>query len=896
MGLANFISSLTYPGGVEIPQPPDPPTISGEIVAYNLSTSNKWVDVYFDRGVYGVGLVPLTTSDFEITDFVAGGVTVISIASVKQANHYLSASATNLAGGESVIRFFLTLTGTPTAAESFRIKPLDESIFDIDGSIMSSSKSTGTINLNITPYTLWDAEETTTVTTTSLGISALTDIMGNVSLAQATDADRPLHYLNKYVQFDSANTEFMTGAADSNFHKQQANDFAIVIKDLYPNNNGNTSTGNIIAYFHATNTQGWVVRQGTATNRLDIMMADGTTLKLASFNNFEDQRGSFILQNVGGTLSIYDENNNRVGSQGTTNITTITYTSITTHLGRRSGQTLTSFNGDWRKISFYNQSFTSAQRLKLLANLKKVKGPTAAVLTRYLYPVVNGSITAAHKDTMQCFLGGVAYMGGVYYIAYTGNAADGDVDRCFMATLSTETPFTAATKILDTGAPKVIIGPSGTNGTWNENETFHRGLIWDPDQGHFKHFITGGQTGASPQYTIGLYTSVDGHTTTEAGQIYTDGTTNIISIAPYRVTAGNWKAIVNTSATAGATNNFAYDLISSTDGQTGWTKVGAITQFKDVILVLGIVKIQEDIFVICGADSRDSESSSASKLVMYKTDSTFGSFSYAGELMNKFEPSERALFQAALIPFSDRIVGFYTNFKNQNKTSANGGEAYSAIRMFTIQGPTLSQPSIVNSYPTWVKRYWPLNAESATGNTFFEQIVGGTCAFGGTLEWTVDGLNMFNFTGTGMTFTAVDISSWTANLSLKMRVKIVTTGTINLFSIGTDIVVQLVSGNLRVALNNATKDYISTADIAKPTGITDPGDDVYVGFIWQSGTLTLCVGNDTNVAKTNTVNNSMTDISNSQTAPIICSGATIEAGRVVLMSGQTTQQWIDTDL
>jgi hypothetical protein len=164
------------------------------------------------------------------------------------------------------------------------------------------------------------------------------------------------------------------------------------------------------------------------------------------------------------------------------------------------------------------------------------------------------------------------------------------------------------------------------------------------------------------------------------------------------------------------------------------------------------------------------------------------------------------------------------------------------------------------------------------------------------MQWTLDGLNLFDFLGTGMTFSAISIASWTTDLALKMRVEIVTTGTINLFSIGTDIVVQLVSGNLRVALNNATKDYITTGDIAKPTGITDPGTAVYVGFIWQGGVLTLCVGNDTNVAKTNTVNNAMTDIANSGTTPIICSGATIEAGRVVLMSGQTSQQWIDTDL
>jgi hypothetical protein len=893
MGLANFIATLAYPGALtpDPPDPPEPPAAVGEIVAYALSPSNKFVDVYFDRPVYGEGLVALTTSEFQITDFVAGGVTVISIASVKKPDHHTSASATALAGGESVIRFFLTLTGTPDMTEGFRIKPVADSVYDLDGEVMSDTKSTGTISLNINPFALWDAEEPTTVTVTSLGISAFTDLMGNVNLAQATDADRPLYYLNRFAQFDRVNTEFLTGGTNANFQKQQANDFAIVLKDLFINLG--TNSGFIIAYFNGANNHGWAVRGGSAGGgSLNFLMSDNSASKSAVHSNFEDQRGSFIIQNVGGTVSIYDENNNLLASSAT-NLGTIVWTSISLFVGRRETITTNYFQGDWSKLSFYNQSFTSAQRLKLYNNLKKVKSSAVGTLTKYLYPVVNGSITAAHKDTMQVFLGGVAYLAGTYYIAYCANAADGDIDRCFLAKLTTETPFTAATKELDAGEPKVIIGPSGVNGTWNENEVLHRSLIWDPDENHFKHYVTGNQVGATPAYTLGLYTSPDGETTTPVGQVYTDGVKNIIGTVMLRVAAGNWKGIVTTATSGGDTNNFSYDLVTSTDGET-ITKVGAITQFKNVILILDLVKVGDDVFVIATSDNRDSDPSLGCRYVMYKTD--FTTYTYAGELMQKYEPSERGIGGVKLIPFSDRIIGFYTNFKNQNKTASNGGESYTAIRMMKLNSANLTQPAVVNTPPTWVKFYWPLSAESATGNVFSEQIAGGTCTYGGTMQWTLDGLNLFDFLGTGMTFSAISIASWTADLSLKMRVEIVTTGTINLFSIGTDIVVQLVSGKLRVALNNTTKDYISTSNIAKPTGITDPGTAVYVGFIWQGGVLTLCVGNDTNVAKTNTVNNAMTDIANSGTTPIICSGATIEAGRVVLMSGQTSQQWIDTDL
>lgn len=420
----------------------------------------------------------------------------------------------------------------------------------------------------------------------------------------------------------------------------------------------------------------------------------------------------------------------------------------------------------------------------------------------------------------------------------------------------------------------------------------HRTLIWDQDQNHFKHYVTGGQTGATPQYTLGLYTSTDGETCSEVGQIYTDGSNNIIFSAIIRVASGDWKGIVAKSSGGGDTNNYSYDLITSTDGES-WTKVGAITQFKNIVFVLSIVKIGDDIFCVCNSDTRDSDPSACSRLVYYKTD--FTNYIYAGELMQKLEPGERALGGTTLIPFSDRIVGFYTNFKNQNKTANNGGEAYTAIRMFKIQGGTLIQPNVTNAYPSWVKFYWPLSEESATGNVFFEQIVGGTCTYSADMQWTIDGLNLFDFLGTGATFSAINIAPYTANLCFKMRVEIVLTGTITLFSIGTDIVVQLVSGNLRVALNNATKDYITTEDIAKPTGITDSGNHVYVGFIWD-GTLRLCVGNTVGIAVTQTVNNAMTDISNGGSNVVICSGATIEAGRVWIGSGQTDQQWIDTDL
>lgn len=894
MGLAQFVLTLSR-GEVTIDEP-EPIPNEGDFVSYVLSISNKFVDVYFDRPVYGPGHVANTTSDFQITDFVPGGVTVISIASVKKPDHHLSASATNLAGGESVIRFFLTLTGTPDGTESFRIKPVTDQVVVgvLDYPTIGDSKSTGTISLNINPFTLWDAEVPTLITTTGLGVSALNDLMGNINLAQGTDADRPLHFNNRAIQFDSSNTEFMTDSTHANFEKDEAEDFAVVIKDLRPNNNANVSMGWIIAYFHQTNSQGWAVRQGTTTNRINMLMFDGTNAKQADFQNFEDRKGNFIIQNEGGTLRIYDEFNNRVGSEGTTDIGNITWTSISLHVGRRQGIVGTSFNGEWAKLAFINQSLNSAQRVKMFANLNRQRSGLTGTLTKYLYPIVNGSIVSTHKDTMQIFMGDVVYRSGVYYIFYGGNAADGDIDRIFKATKTDDdNPYTTFTKHLTAGEPTVILGPSGVNGTYDEDEVFPRTVFYDEHVGEWKMYFTANQIGASPQYKTGLATSADGTTWTKVGERYSDGTSNIIMFVVVQAGAGDYRALI-TRGVSGATNDFIKDYATSTDGET-WVKVGAVTSsFPQSILITKIQKVGDEYIVFSTSDNRDTDISNGTRILMHKT-TDFSTFIYIGELMRNDQPNERAVVVCGVVPKNDTMEIFYHYFKNQNKTTANGGEGYIAIRMAILNTNTLQQPIVVSEYPSWVKKYWPLNPGSATGSAFREIIDGDTANFTGP-QWSLDGLQFFDFLGTGFTFPNNGLIFSPTDFALKLRVEIVTTGTINLFSSGTDIVVQLVSGNLRVALNNATKDYITTADIAKPTGITDPGTHVYVGFIWQGGTLRLCVGNTIGISVTQTVNNAMTNIANGGSDVLLCSGATIEARSFVTMSGQTDQQYLDTDL
>jgi hypothetical protein len=342
------------------------PISANSIIAYELSLSNKFVDVYFTNPVYrdAGATLPLVVSDLEIYGFVAGGATLITIGSIRQNNHYVSASASALVGGETVIRVFLTITGTPDASESFEIRTVN--VYNEDGQAFPTNQTTGTIYLNVNPYNLWDAEMVSSVTVTGAGISTLADIMGNVNLTQTTDVDRPLYYRNRSVQFDRANTEFLVGGVNANYAKQQANDFSIVIKDLRPDIGADV--GFIIAYFSGSNNNGWIVRSnGITSNSLQFLLFDNTTAKLVTFPYFEDQESNFIIQQESGVIKIYDENNNLLAS-ASTSIGTITYTGISLFVGRRETSATNAFNGEWNKMLFYNQSLSSTQRERVLRN------------------------------------------------------------------------------------------------------------------------------------------------------------------------------------------------------------------------------------------------------------------------------------------------------------------------------------------------------------------------------------------------------------------------------------------------------------------------------------------------------------------------------------------------
>lgn len=127
--------------------------LSFSITGFSGEGLNTYVDLNLSQGGYGAadGTTPLASSDFIITNFTSGGATAISISSITKT------SGSTLTGGEKTIRINLNVTGSPSGLESFQIKPADNtSIYNIGGTAMVSSKTSGIINLinDVTPITI----------------------------------------------------------------------------------------------------------------------------------------------------------------------------------------------------------------------------------------------------------------------------------------------------------------------------------------------------------------------------------------------------------------------------------------------------------------------------------------------------------------------------------------------------------------------------------------------------------------------------------------------------------------------------------------------------------------------------------------------------------------------
>jgi len=106
-----------------------------QITALAVPSGSAYVDITFDDGVYAAEGGAIDDADLELVLVTASGVTAASISSVKQDDSATEGSASALAGGETTVRAFLSLTGAPDGSEEISVSPAPSAIMDEAGNL-----------------------------------------------------------------------------------------------------------------------------------------------------------------------------------------------------------------------------------------------------------------------------------------------------------------------------------------------------------------------------------------------------------------------------------------------------------------------------------------------------------------------------------------------------------------------------------------------------------------------------------------------------------------------------------------------------------------------------------------------------------------------------------------
>lgn len=134
---------ISIPIKLDIPAYVAPDTTSPTITSGScaVAADNTYIDIVFSEGVYGAadGATALTAGKLALTFTQNGGTaTNTVISSVKKTD------GTALTGGESTVRVFLTVTGTPNGLETIEIKPANStSIYDLTGNAILATQTSG---------------------------------------------------------------------------------------------------------------------------------------------------------------------------------------------------------------------------------------------------------------------------------------------------------------------------------------------------------------------------------------------------------------------------------------------------------------------------------------------------------------------------------------------------------------------------------------------------------------------------------------------------------------------------------------------------------------------------------------------------------------------------------
>lgn len=206
----------------------------------------------------------------------------------------------------------------------------------------------------------WDASVDGGITTSGGSVTSWVDSENGYELTESTNT--PTHStVDDEVIFDGSDRLNDYIAA---FEFQQNDDFSVFIKGLRF-----TGGGTIIENKTAGANPGWRINFDSGGTNLYFNIRDASTQNYAQFTpgaayNDNTPR-DFIFVNEGGVMKIYDATNTNIGTNGTTSIGTVNYTSAQFYVGADSVNAAY-LTGAIQQIKVYSGVLSSLERDTLL--------------------------------------------------------------------------------------------------------------------------------------------------------------------------------------------------------------------------------------------------------------------------------------------------------------------------------------------------------------------------------------------------------------------------------------------------------------------------------------------------------------------------------------------------
>ena len=181
------------------------------ITGVNLASDNTYIDVTFNEGVYkdDKAIDGLEASDFDLK-ISGGSATSPVISSVKQNDNADESLATALSGGETIIRIFFSVTGTPDGSETLEVDLHADEVYDVNSRksvAEQTSDNTATLNDVVAP--------TVVISTTSSDPTNDDPILIMITFNEEVDL------------FNSASLISVSGATFSNFASSDSITFTV---------------------------------------------------------------------------------------------------------------------------------------------------------------------------------------------------------------------------------------------------------------------------------------------------------------------------------------------------------------------------------------------------------------------------------------------------------------------------------------------------------------------------------------------------------------------------------------------------------------------------------------------------------------------------------------------